>query len=981
MKGYQILTALTLLLLSAIGAKAQTAEYQYEVTYKDTEGKVIPGKGRLGHYFDYSEAQRVYRELNKRKKELYMQVAESANEFALGGNPEGKFEFVGTNGMGVVFCMIDLEDDFVLIHHADGNFTNKPGKTAGDLSYRLSCKRIGDNKYLYTLQIDLPRQIQNVDVTKKLKGGGNRRRAFNFNDGMEHFELHLEIPDDGKHTEDSRIIILPYAIDCMTDDTVAYLPPAVYEGSKYYELQNRRKGFDYAKNDPLGRDIIYKKHFVSYDTVRRAPIIKTTYLRDKNNRLIEDGKGGYKSKVDTVNNDTLIVKEWDEVTRTSGFICKIDQLQRDSSLNVIVIDTVIDWKKPIKDKTYRCVVKYSMEDYHHTYFQAEDPGTCLRINPFKFLQMGTAAVDLPLTQEFYENAEEKPTDAEQGLRMQFQYNSANIIEDSLTNVDIQELHTIIRDINVNGGKILGATLEAYASPDGREDVNRRLAGERAQAARSRLGLGGMKVDTKAVIDTWENTAKLLDEDMHPREAQAIRNALANSKNDYEAYQEIRKMETYADVVKPTLEKQCRINFKFKFFTKRKLNPREAVQAYYKKKNDLFSNGDYYNMFAEIKDSVELDTLTTIVYNRLIKQQKAYDRPLAPYVVNRMAMMGIRKNLPDSTILAALIEDNGATFQLNWKKTDPDGIRDPIIMNRPEIVLNQAVTYYILQEPDRASFYVDMLKENGYNSPALERLNAYINFTRLYQIPENQRSAPQQAAFESALAFVEKSGPDNKAVLYTEFEALGKRSVARQEILKMKDENPVKWYLMGILWANTPHYGTEADNPLNEAAFATPKKLKRVNPLLTEDEEFDLMEKNYAQYEAYLKEKEAYLKEHPDAKPQPPIEEEQSAVASDGVDMNANVKGIPYYLGYFQHSFDQDQKYMRYYFTDGQIDEEKRKKKMHAYKMDRIPAYKKIFKLRKVEDDQERANLLKQQQQPETAKKQDSNDQAINDTNK
>lgn len=989
MKGYQILAALTLLLLSAIGVQAQTADYEYVVKFRDTDGKEIPAKGRYGHYFDYSEAQSIYQKCLK-LKDNYKQVEDDgfSNENRLFGTNNGMFAFQGAKGMGVIFVVKDLQEDFVLIRHEDVNVTNKVGRTSGDNRYLLNCKHLGNQKYQYTLIIDLPRKIENVDIIKPIKNIRNRRRAFDMGDGMEHFELHLQIPTIGRHAEDSRIILLPYAIDCDTEDTVAYLPPAVYEGSKYHTLQNRRKGFNYTQNDPLGRSIVREKIKVIRDTIWRD----TTY----NEAILKDGRTQYKdgkALEKTVSKRIVVdikTTEKRETSLSSGFICLIDSISPserglpiNKSLDVYEIDTIIDWKKPNKKKTYRCIVKYSIEDYHRTFRENEDPGTCLRINPFKFLQMGTAAVDIPLTQEFFENAEEKATNADKGLRMQFQYNSANIIEDSLTNIDIQELRDIIHDINVNHGSILGATLEAYASPDGREDVNRRLAGERAIAARSRLGLGGMKIDTKAVIDTWENTAKLLDEGMHPREAQAIRNALANSRNDYEAYQEIRKMETYADVVKPTLEKQCRINFKFKFFSKRKLNPKEAVQAYYKNRHDFFSNGDYFNMFAEIKDSVELDTLTTIVYNRLIKQQKAYDRPLAPYVVNRMAMMGIRRNMPDTTILAPLIDEQSKIFRLNTEKKDPDGIMDPIKMNRPEIILNQAVIYYILEDPERAHWYVEMLEDNHYQSPALERLKSYINFKRLYMIPENSRTDKEQRAFESALAYVEKSAVDNKAVLYTEFEALGKRSIARQEVLKMRDDNPVKWYLMGILWANTLH-GKESDFPLDETFFSrSVSKPKSDNPLLTSEEEEDLKFEDYSKYAEYLKTKQEYLNNHPNAKPEPRVKKGKNTIV-DGVDMSVDVKGIPYYLGYFQHCFDMDEKYKKYYFNDGQVDEEKRKMKKHAYKNNNIPAYKKIFMLRKVDDDRERQELQKMLPTYNSNNKDiqaEGHNQAVNDTSK
>jgi hypothetical protein len=373
----------------------------------------------------------------------------------------------------------------------------------------------------------------------------------------------------------------------------------------------------------------------------------------------------------------------------------------------------------------------------------------------------------------------------------------------------------------------------------------------------------------------------------------IRAALArHNGNKQAAFPEIRKYPTYQEVIKPVLESQCRIVFKFQYFTKKKLSPKEAVAAYYKNKRDLtFSNGDYYNMFLAMKDTAELDTLTTIVYDKLVKRGKQYDRPLATYAMNRMALMRVRQGRPDSTILEPLINEDNDPMILNFVKTDYSGIRLPYKQNRPEVLLNQAVIFYLLQKEERAKFFVDMLTENNYSSPALTKLKNFINFKILYTIPEENRSPQQQADFEVALKYVEESGPDNRAVLYTEFTDLQKTDMAMPYVLKMRDDNPVKWYLMGLLWAKKD--GKEGDSPL------------------------------------------------------PDIEELKGDTV--GIDMNLNVMGYPYYMAYFHKCFEINKSFMKYYFNEGNITEEMRKKSRHAYKNERIPIYNKILRLRAIED--------------------------------
>ena len=273
----------------------------------------------------------------------------------------------------------------------------------------------------------------------------------------------------------------------------------------------------------------------------------------------------------------------------------------------------------------------------------------------------TIAQHLSLTEEFYEKALEKPFDASESLDINFKHGTTEIIEDAAYNTSMQKLRELISYIEKNGGMILSAELCAYASPDGNDRINMELADKRAKAAKDKISVGSLaKVQFKTTpyIDTWNHTAEMLKESGHPTEAQIIREALdRHNQNSQAAYQDIRKYPTYADVIKPTLQKQCRIDFSAKYWGKKVLTPKEAVAAYKENKNGIFSNGDYYNIYAELKDSAEIDELTEIVYNRIIKKDEQYDRPIATYVMNKMAMLSIKRGTPDSTILMPLINEN------------------------------------------------------------------------------------------------------------------------------------------------------------------------------------------------------------------------------------------------------------------------------------------------------------------------------------
>ena len=899
-----LLCTLLMLTWQAETADAQTVvNYNYVVKRKlqDEKGKEIinEAKGFYRYYLNYSDAVKDYNKIvSMLKADPYLPLndKEIKGDFILQGTPNGEFSFTGVNGMGVIFILEETKE-LILIQHNDGNWSNfNVRQTSGDNKFEFKCKRISPELFEYEVFIRGAIQLgETIHTGKYQVKGGNTRSSLDLGDNMERWTYSITLPKC-MHEKDTRIIILPYAVDCNTEDTIDYLTPATYEGKDYHALQQKRKGFDYYKNDQLGKKRVIIKNFSRLDTIHRPDSMVVSLKKDSKGRSVIKATIGdsiiYEYDTLIVNNDQYKVHKWADTITSIGFIKHIEDLPHDE-LGRIVIDTLIEWEKPDPKKVYRGVLKVFMEDYHHVFYQLEDPGTCLRITPFKFLQMGAVAMDLKLTKDFYENALEKPSDAAESLDINFKHGTAEIIEDSAYFASMQKLHELVSDIEGKGGKILSAELRAYASPDGNDKINMELADKRAKAAKAKISIGSLakvQIKTTPNIDTWEHTADMLDEAEYPAEAQVIRDALEkHNKNSQAAYQDIRKYPTYVDVIKPTLQKQCRIEFSAKYWVKKVLTPKEAVAAYYKKKNDNFSNGDYYNIFAELKDSAEIDTLTDIVYKRLIKRGKQYDRPIATYVMNKMALLSIKRGVPDSTILQPLINENNGTVRLYTINKDFSGIREDYTQNRPEILLNQAVIFYLLEKKERAKFFVDMLELNGWTSDELIKLKHYLTFKLFYG--KSGLTRQQQEAFNNSIEYVAEADENNRAVLYTEFDDLHRTELAWPYVMKMKDTNPIKWYLLGLLWAK--RNGREILYPLPEAESLRPRP--------------------------------------------------------EGVDWDVNINGYPYYIAYFQKCFEIDKNFKKHYFKEGNVSEEMRKKRFHAYKEKRIPQYHKIFALRYYED--------------------------------
>lgn len=905
--------ALLFMMFLGIDVVSAQNEYEYEVVYKDSEEgsdsiKEVHKRITYGHWSNPQKAVDMAKKLKKERDENLATDAELREilkkESGKTSN-KGTFAFDGLATTGVV--ILDGDNHIFLIKHRDGN-NRWEGTTISespDQEFSVECKSLGGNKYKYKVKVDILSK-KGTTVKGEAHHDGDSGYNFDYEDGYERFKISLNQLPANIRERKSRIILLPYAIDCETDDTIAYLSPAVYEGEEYHGLQDKRKSFDYAFVDSLGKSrMMSTKLFLRSDTLFKDTV-KVRARKDKHGKLLppigtdKDGNDIYLQdtirehnavKITTIEKDTIMVRP--------GYIKSIEKLKHKNGH--IQVDTTITFRKPDKKKTYRGMVRYVMEDYHHCFYDNIYPGTCLHVRPFKFLEASNTVAELELDQEFYEKPEEGRVNIPpKDLGMFFEHGSTRLIEDSAYIVTINQIHSDFRDIETMGGVLTKGSLIGYASPDGSEATNRRLALGRAEVAKSKINNRQLRdVSVSAEIDTWDHTAEMLQKEGLAEEAEFVRQCIAESNGQREvAWRKIAAHPNYREVIKPVVDRQCRIVFTYEYFANKVMNAQEAVAAYRINKHKLYSNGDYFNIFTQLEDSVELDELTEIAYDRVINKDANYECQFAPYIINRMALLKLRQGLPDTTILKPLINEESRVFTFNDHKQGSD-----ITFNRPEIVLNQAVMFYMLNEPLRAKGLASKLRREHADLKGVKELMNFINFKDLVKIPAESRSKQQKEEFNEALEMIENAAQDNRAVLYTEFENLNKRDTeAWDYVTIMNDNNPKKWYLMGLLWA-------------------------------TRDGQ----------------EKFGY-----------PLQEDDDSVSYG--DETIPTDDYPYYMAYFWKSFDLDKSpekaMMKYYFNEGYINEEMRKKKNHAFKVSRIPTYKKIFRLRKKEDDKRKAELMR-----------------------
>lgn len=469
----------------------------------------------------------------------------------------------------------------------------------------------------------------------------------------------------------------------------------------------------------------------------------------------------------------------------------------------VYIDTTLVYTKPDRRKSYKIPYTVQIADFNHIYFtRSATTGSCNSKNIFKFLDLGVAAADMDI-EEFRVDAESNYDTKNQDLRLKFIIGKAELTADSTNQV---QLNSLIKELRSYGEQLMEVRVEATASPDGGLEHNRRLAAERTRVAaakvRGYLGKADIAFHTsQPKVFSWADVAKELELDGKTDLANAVRNAMGT--DGYGGDAAIAQLEGYETDIKPVLERLRLMRVTYRYEREHVMDANEVTAEYYKRKSDLikgkgrdFSDGDYYNLFHTITDEKEKDTLTMLAYNHITKRGGYEQIKFSMYVANRMAMLNQRKGKPDSHVLAPFI--NQRLRAVSTKEYSEKAQK-----NRREILINQIITYFQLEERDSALSFCEYWFGKD-NDPKVERLRKYITFKEGFiKYATHQLTPEEEQKVLDAMNYVISCAPDNKAVIYTEARDILNvpESVALKLINELPDDNAKKWYLRGIIEAD------------------------------------------------------------------------------------------------------------------------------------------------------------------------------------
>ena len=547
----------------------------------------------------------------------------------------------------------------------------------------------------------------------------------------------------------------------------------------------------------------------------------------------------------------------------------------------------ITYPKPDPDKNYKWVGTLCLEDYTHVYYKEFKEGASNKRRPWKMLDLSANKAEMMLSPRFFEQVRARLQEVPRELQLYFVVAKDELTPDSANQ---QTLDMLMRELRSYGRSLVSFTIQGGASPEGGYQFNKNLA---ARRARKILNIVGSQINIANLIVkdprvyTWDDVADSLIAHGQKNEAEELRKygQLGDKAG-------LGRMMVSNPLISSILENQRKIKSTYTIRRNKILDPAEIVWIYNNDSRyaengpEAFSNGDYYNLLTQIKDSAEVRKLIFRAYRQIMARKTAKYSPFAAYIANCVACYLLDQDSTDVSVLAPFIDmqaglevsrpiafDNSYTYTVNYK----------------EIVANQALMYLRKRKMAEAAFLADKLPDTD----KFHALKMLIDLQTLFF--KQNKTADEIMRAEKALDYAMQSKPVNRAVLNTELAPELNYTYKQVEPLvdALPDNLAKKWYLKGIIAANDPDMEDVTMTDLvNKYGSDVALKLQAIN--------------------------------------------------------------CPDYLAYFQHCFDIDVSFKKYYATDANVNDDLRKR--YPYKEEDAPVYRKRFKYitKSVSDDDKQA---------------------------
>lgn len=410
----------------------------------------------------------------------------------------------------------------------------------------------------------------------------------------------------------ARLILQPIFMDGLTNDTLAFLRPWIYDGEEYSLTQERRMGFR-RSNDPLMK-------YVLPDSLTSAEFVipwrDTVYLEDPRGRYYVKGK--------------LLVEDYNTV------LFEQDSIPMASSRA----------RRPMQFLDYK--LGY-LELDHNEYRQ--------RATPEKMETATEMSLTFVVNKAQIDYSDPQNKISLDNLRKTI-YNIATA-EDS----KLREFHVIgISSPDGKYAKNLALSKERtiYAK------------NEVISVLPARIQRSVYQPSPEYRVAPWSDAAKLLERDGYADEAKQMMEIIDRTDKHDKQGDAIRELPFYRDLVSPRLPELRKVIYTYKHEETRELRPEESLDRYYN--DEDYKSGmrhfrlyEYWNMFPLLTDDEEKEKMYKRAYD------ESYADNGTPWILaaNNLAVSYLKKGIADTSILCMHIDERwkaNRTFTTNGVKS-------------------------------------------------------------------------------------------------------------------------------------------------------------------------------------------------------------------------------------------------------------------------------------------------------------------------
>ena len=536
--------------------------------------------------------------------------------------------------------------------------------------------------------------------------------------------------------DNRRLILQPFIVDCMTEDTVSFMRPKVMDGIEYGLTQDRRMLYDISR-DPLAR-FLEKRELTggSFELIIRDSV------------PIPDPKKTYS---------------------VSAKISISDYTQK-TFANCYPLST--------------CKIKRPLQFLEFTFPRFE-------LAPMKYKETprrerrdtkGNISLTFLVGKGELDDAD-----------------TTNIIQMAKLQNDLMEIingeGTTLKEFKITG---ISSPEGRYASNI--ELSKRRIAfalNKITSVIPHSVWERVLKHPSEVQVATWGQVADLLEQDSLTAEANEIREIEAKYKDRDAQFAAVRRLPYYDTYIKDRLPKLRTVQYEYKHEIFRELNPEEIVDRYYNDPNyssgkKSFSRYEYWNLFQRLKHSKDAEKL----YRRAYEETMTYDAKGKPVpwllAANNLAVALIDRDTFDIEILKPLID-------LKRKVNSVDRFNDGFYttereVNPEAVVANQLAMYIRAYNFEDASILARMLPNND----RFRMIKAFADCLGGYYDYRGAPTVTEAEERKKVFTLVRESSPLNNVVMLMAME-MGSMDKEAKEALEKMPESSINDYLKLILY--------------------------------------------------------------------------------------------------------------------------------------------------------------------------------------